>query len=91
MANNITRTMNVYRVQAFDVVEDDERMVVNTIADCECVDASMTKGKARAVLAKANGSAMPRGCTVKWAVVGRITYAMPLEDFIAAATVLETE
>lgn len=91
MANNITRTMNVYRVQAFDITEEDGRMVVDTIADCECVDASMTKGKARAALANAAGNPMPRGCTVKWDVVGRITYAMPLDDFIAAATVLETE
>lgn len=91
MANNITRTMNVYRVQAFDVTEKGGQMVVDTLADCECVEASMTKGKARAVLAKVNGEPMPRGCTVKWDVVGRITYAMPLEDFIAAASVLETE
>lgn len=91
MANNITRTMNVYKIQAFDIAEDGGRMLVEVIAQCECVEASMTKGKARAVLAKVNGEPMPRGCTVKWEVVGRITYAMPLEDFIATASVLETE
>jgi hypothetical protein len=91
MANNITRTMNVYKIQAFDIAEDGGRMGVEVIAQCECVDASLTKSKARAALANAAGNPMPRGCTVKWDVVGRITYAMPLEDFIAAATVLETE
>jgi len=88
---NITRTMNVYDVRAYDVVENDGKMVVNIICETEAVDTSMTMGKARAALAKAAGKSMPRGCTVKWVQMGRIVYAMPLEEFIAAASVLETE
>lgn len=88
---NITRTMNVYNVNAFDIVESDGEMNVEVICETETVDTSMTTGKARAALAKVAGKPMPRGCTVKWEQTGRIVYAMPLEEFIAAASVLETE
>lgn len=88
---NITRTMNVYSVKAFDIVESDGEMNVEVICETETVDTSMTTGKARAALAEVVGKAMPRGCTVKWEQTGRIVYAMPLEEFIAAASVLETE
>lgn len=88
---NITRTMNVYNVKAFDIVESNGEMNVEVICETETVDTSMTTGKARAALSEVAGKPMPRGCTVRWEQTGRIVYAMPLEDFIANATVLETK
>lgn len=91
MANNITRTMNIYDIKAYDVVDSVDGLKVEVICEAEAVDSNMTSGKARAALAEVSGKKMPRGCTVKWEKTGRIVYAMPLEDFIAAASILEIE
>ena len=89
---NITRTLTVFHIKAYDLVEDEEgRPTVQVIAECEAEDASMTKALARAELAAATGEPMPKGITVKWTPIGRITYAMPLERFIDSATVIRNE
>lgn len=88
---NITRTLTKFEIKAYDLVEDEEGTIgVNIIAECVATAPSMTKGAARAALAEAAGQPMPRGCTVKWAPVGSVTYAMPLDQFIANAEILET-
>lgn len=88
---NITRTFTKYVLKAYDIVDGEEGIALMEIAEAETAATSMTKGAARAELAKVYGGSLPRGCTVKWDAVGSITYAMPLDEFIANASVLETK
>lgn len=86
---NITRTLTRYAVKAYDVIDDADGMRIETIAETEIVAPSMTRAAARAALADAYGQPMPRGCTIKWEQIENVTYAMPLDEFVANAQILE--
>ena len=89
---NITRTLNIYEIKAYDLVEDEDGSPsVQVIAECEAEDSSMTKSLARAELAAATGAPLPKGITVKWRAIGSVTYAMPLDRFLDGAVIVKRE
>ena len=88
---NITRTLNRYQIRAFDIVENENGVPeLAVIAETVAEATGMTKTDARAALAEATGVRLPKGTTIKFVPAGSVTYAMPLDDFIASATVIES-
>lgn len=86
---NVTRTLNVYEVYAFDMVPGSKpEPDIEVVAQCEAENATMNKALARAELSASLGYSLPRGMTISWRPIGTITYAMSLEKFIDNATVL---
>lgn len=86
---NITRTLTLFDIKAYDLVEgEDGTPVAVGVAECHAEGTSMTKGEARAALAEATGEKLPKGLMIKWTPVSTKTYAMPLDQFIATASVI---
>ena len=89
---NITRTFTLYNVRAYDLVEnEDGDPGISVIAECQCLNTSMTKSTARAELAQATGNKIPKGVAIKWTPVETVTYAMPMDRFIENAIVVAKE
>lgn len=89
---NITRTFTLYNVRAYDLVEnEDGDPGISVIAECQCLNTSMTKSTARAELAQATGNKIPKGVAIKWTPVETVTYAMPMALFIENAIVVAKE
>lgn len=89
---NITRTFTLYNVRAYDLVEnEDGDPGISVIAECQCLNTSMTKSTARAELAQATGNKIPKGVAIKWTPVETITYAMPMVKFMENAIVVAKE
>ena len=89
---NITRTFTLYNVRAYDLVEnEDGDPGISVIAECQCLNTSMTKSTARAELAQATGNKIPKGVAIKWTPVETVTYAMPMDKFIENAIVVDKE
>lgn len=89
---NITRTFTLYNVRAYDLVEnEDGDPGISVIAECQCLNTSMTKSTARAELAQATGNKIPKGVAIKWTPVETVTYAMPMDKFIENAIVVSKE
>ena len=89
---NITRTFTLYNVRAYDLVEnEDGDPGISVIAECQCLNTSMTKSTARAELAQATGNKIPKGVAIKWTPVETVTYAMPMDKFIENAIVVAKE
>ena len=89
---NITRTFTLYNVRAYDLVEnEDGDPGISVIAECQCLNTSMTKSTARAELAQATGNKIPKGVAIKWTPVETITYAMQMDKFIENAIVVAKE
>lgn len=87
---NITRTMSKFHVRALDLVDNEQgEPEVKTIAECDTCAFSLNKGAARAALSEATGEKIPRGVMVKWDKTGSITYAMPLDEFLEGAIIIE--
>lgn len=89
----VTRTMTEFEIRAYDLGENEKgEMEVQEIAACKVVATSMTKGQARKVLKQVIKGDLARGLTIKWEAVKTTTYAMPLDEFLAAAieTKIET-
>lgn len=92
MKGNITRTLNKYKVSAYDLGEDENGVPCAVcIAQAEAEGTSMTKPEARAVLSEAIGEKLPKGLTIKAEVIGKVTYAMPLDEFLASASIMSVE
>lgn len=87
---NITRTMTNFEIKAYTVDEAVTPPEVKVYGECIAQDTAMTKGAARAALADAMGHTVPKGLTITWAPVSSITYAMPLDKFLAEAVVIDT-
>lgn len=89
---NITRTFTLYNVRAYDLVENENGDPgISVIAECQCLNTSMTKSTARAELAQATGNKIPKGAAIKWTPVETVTYAMPTDKFIENAIVVAKE
>ena len=89
---NITRTFTLYNVRAYDLVEnEDGDPGICVIAECQCLNTSMTKSTARAELAQATGNKIPKGVAIKWTPVETVTYAMSMARFIENAVVVAKE
>ena len=89
---NITRTFTLYNVRAYDLVENEYGDPgISVIAECQCLNTSMTKSTARAELAQATGNKIPKGVAIKWTPVETVTYAMPMDKFIENAIVVAKE
>lgn len=89
---NITRTFTLYNVRAYDLVEnEDGDPGISVVAECQCLNSSMTKSTARAELAQATGNKIPKGVAIKWTPVETITYAMSMAEFIENAIVVAKE
>ena len=89
---NITRTFTLYNVRAYDLVEnEDGDPGISVIAECQCLNTSMTKSTARAELAQATGNKIPKGVAIKWTPVETVTYAMSMARFIENAVVVAKE
>lgn len=89
---NITRTFTEYDVKAYDLVENDGgEPAISVIAECRCLNTSMTKSTARAELAQATGAKLPKGVTIKWKPIETVTYAMPMDKFIEYAIIISKE
>lgn len=89
---NITRTFTLYNVRAYDLVENEDGVPgISVIAECQCLNTSMTKSTARAELAQATGNKIPKGVAIKWTPVETATYAMTMEKFIENAIVVAKE
>lgn len=86
-AELITRSLTVYEVEAIGLDADGN---VYTIACAHVQAGRMDKNIARAALADETGCKMPRGCIVKWRELARVKYAMPIDEFIASACIMET-
>ena len=82
---NITRTVTDYLIIAYDLVDGENGPEVSVVAQATALAVSMTKSEARAVLAEAIGSKLPKGLTIK----AVYTYAMPLNQFIENAVVIK--
>lgn len=89
---NITRTFTLYNVRAYDLVEnEDGDPGISVIAECQCLNTTMTKSTARAELAQATGNKIPKGVAIKWTPVETVTYAMSMARFIENAIVVAKE
>ena len=87
---NITRTLNRYQIRAFDIVENENgEPELSVIAETVAEATGMTKTDARAALSANTGVRIPKGTTIKFAPVGSVTYAMPLEEFVDQAMIIE--
>ena len=62
---------------------------MSVVAQATALAVSMTKSEARAVLAEAIGSKLPKGLTIKWEPQATYTYAMPLDKFLDQAVVIK--
>lgn len=85
---NITRKLTVYKITAYDVKVENMQPTMEIVAECEVLDSSMTRGKARAALAEATGMTMPKGIDIIWEEARQVTYAMPLDQFLAGAVIV---
>lgn len=86
---NITRTVTEYIITAYDLVDGEDSPEVAVVARATALAVSMTKSEARAALAEAIGSKLPKGVTIKWEPQATFTYAMPLDKFIENAVVIK--
>lgn len=87
---NITRTLTRFSIKALDVsIDENDQAKVEVIAQCTVESTSMNRAAARAALQEATGEKLPKGITIKWEQIGSITYGMPLDSFLAQATVIE--
>lgn len=86
---NITRTVTEYIITAYDLVDGEDSPEVAVVARATALAVSMTKSEARAALAEAIGSKLPKGITIKWEPQATFTYAMPLDKFIENAVVIK--
>lgn len=84
--------MTTFEVVAYGLSDDSEGLpTVSEVARAEVTATSMTKGSARAALAKVKGSKLPQGLDVRWKPISQVTYAMPIDKFIADSVVIKTE
>lgn len=86
---NITRTVTDYLITAYDLVDGENGPEVKIVAQTSALAISMTKSEARAALAEAIGSKLPKGLTIKWEPQATYTYAIPLDKFIENAVVIK--
>ena len=86
---NITRTVTEYIITAYDLVDGEEGPEVSVVAEATALAVSMTKSEARAALAEAIGTKLPKGLTIKWEPQATFTYAMPLDQFIENAVLIK--
>lgn len=86
---NITRTVTKYIITAYDLVDGEEGPEVSVVAEATALAVSMTKSEARAALAEAIGTKLPKGLTIKWKPQATFTYAMPLDRFIENAVLIK--
>jgi hypothetical protein len=86
---NITRTVTDYLITAYDLVDGENGPDVKIVAQTTALAVSMTKSEARAALAEAIGSKLPKGLTIKWEPQATYTYAMPLDKFLEQAVVIK--
>lgn len=86
---NITRTVTKYIITAYDLVDGEEGPEVSVVAKATALAVSMTKSEARAALAEAIGTKLPKGLTIKWEPQATFTYAMPLDRFIENAVLIK--
>lgn len=86
---NITRTVTDYLITAYDLVDGENGPEVKIGAQTTALAVSMTKSEARAALAEAIGSKLPKGLTIKWEPQATYTYAMPLDKFLEQAVVIK--
>lgn len=84
----ITRTLTQYKIRAYEVNGGTEPQL-NVVMECQALGTSMTKAVARAALAQV-GEPPRKGLTITWEPVSQITYAMPLDQFIAQAEIVDT-
>lgn len=85
----ITRTLTQYHIKAY-VVSDGNEPTLTVVNECYAQGTSMTKSEARAALTRAYGETPKKGLTITWNPVSQVTYAMPLDEFIANAEAIET-
>ena len=88
---NVTRTFISYKCRAYAIKEVDGEPTLAVLEECEAQGTSMTKACARAALAESYGKVLPKGCTVKWEPIKKVTYAMPQEEFLEHAQIVRTE
>lgn len=86
---NITRTVTGYLITAYDLVDGENGPEVSVVAQTTSLAVSMTKSEARAALAEAIGTKIPKGLTIKWEPQQVYTYAMPLDKFLENAVVIK--
>lgn len=86
---NITRTVTDYLITAYDLADGENGPEVSVVAQATALAVSMTKSEARAALAEAIGSKLPKGITIKWEPQATYTYAMPLDKFLDQAVVIK--
>lgn len=86
---NITRTVTDYLITAYDLVDGENGPDIKIMAQTTALAVSMTKSEARAALAEAIGSKLPKGLTIKWEPQATYTYAMPLDKFLEQAVVIK--
>lgn len=86
---NITRTVTDYLITAYDLMDGENGPEVSAVAQATALAVSMTKSEARAALAEAIGSKLPKGLTIKWEPQATYTYAMPLDKFLDQAVVIK--
>ena len=86
---NITRTVTDYFITAYDLVDGENGPEVSVVAQATALAVSMTKSEARAALAEAIGSKIPKGLTIKWEPKATYTYAMPLDKFLDQAVIIK--
>ena len=86
---NITRTVTDYLITAYDLVDGENGPEVKIVDQTSALAVSMTKSEARAALAEAMGTKLPKGLTIKWKPQATYTYAMPLEKFLDQAVVIK--
>lgn len=86
---NITRTVTDYLITAYDLADGENGPEVSVVAQTTSRAVSMTKSEARAALAEAIGTKLPKGLTIKWEPQAVYTYAMPFNQFIENAVVIK--
>lgn len=86
---NITRTVTDYLITAYDLVDGENGPEVKIVAQTTALAASMTKTEARAAMAEAIGSKIPKGLTIKWEPQATYTYVMPLDKFLEQAVAIK--
>ena len=86
---NVTRTVTVYHITAYDLVDSENGPEVSVVAEADALAVSMNKSEARAYLAEAIGDKLPKGITIKWEPQEVYTYAMPLDKFLENAIVIK--
>lgn len=86
---NITRTVTVYHITAYDLADGENGPEVSVVAQTTSRAVSMTKSEARSALAEATGKKLPKGITIKWEPQEVYTYAMPLDKFLENAVIIK--